>query len=210
VAVVKTQSIEAFAAAIATAIPALAGKITVHQEVPATIEKYPNLAIILSSAMAFEPAQQLMHADLGNNTVVYNVGAFEGPIQLRIVATSRKERYALGAAIENWMLSREGSPGVQVVKVIDVDNPSTLSWVAAFEMDSELWDDSAAMTREYEAVATLNAVLPALVTRTPVYTIETLVLGVTSNFSTSFTPSTFGPPDVELVTINQDGTISPV
>ena len=207
--VVKTQSLSGFAAALATAVPALAGKITIQQEVPATLETYPNLAIILPSRLPFEPLQQELVADLGGNVVLYNVGAFEGPLQLRLVATSRKERATLEDAIQNWMLSREGSPGVQVVRVIDVDNPA-MTWVAAFEMDDEMWDDSAAMTREYESIATLNVVLPALVTRSPVYDLNTLILGLTSDFSTVFTPSTFGPPGVELVSINQDGTITPV
>lgn len=206
-AIVKTQSLAAFAAAIATAVPALAGKITIQQAVSAVLETYPNLAIILPGKMAFDPAQQLEHAQLDATTVVYNVGCFEGPLQLRLTTTSTLERETLENAIENFMLSREGSPGIQVVKVVD---SAQLSWVAAFEMDDEMWDDSGAMTRQYESIATLNCVLPALVTRSPVYTIERLVLGITHDFATTFTPDTFAPPDVELVSINQDGTITAV
>jgi hypothetical protein len=209
VAIVKTQSIAAFAAAIAIAVPELYGKITVHQEVPATIEVFPNLAIVIAGRLAFDPAQEDVFADLGNNVVVFNVGAFEGPIQLRLTAATIRERSVLCEKIEQWMLSREGSPGIQVVQVIDVDNPTTLSWVAAFEMDDEMWDDSGALMRTYESISTINVVLPALVTRSPVYTIETLILGTTGDFLTQFTPDTFGPPDVELVVINQDGSISP-
>jgi hypothetical protein len=208
-AIVKTQSIAAFVAAIGAAVPELAGKITVHQEPPATIETFPNLAVVLSGRLSFDPSQEDVFADLGDNVVVFNVGAFEGPMQLRLTAATIRERSVLCEKIEQWMMSREGSPGIQVVQVIDSEHPDTLSWVAAFAMDDEMWDDSGALMRTYEAIATLDVTLPALVTRSPVYTIDTLILGTTGDFITAFTPDTFGPPDVELVVINQDGSISP-
>ncbi len=203
-AVVKLTALQALATALATAIPALAGKIIVQQAPSNVDETFPNLTIILAGKMTYEPHQRLLQADLGSNVVVYNVGSHSGPLQLRLVATSLKERATLEDAIERLATSREGGPGVIVVPVTDSD---AVPWVAAFEYEDSQWMDQRALEREYESVMTFNAIVPALTTTTE-YEIDTLILGLTQDMTTAFTPSTFAPPAVELVSINADGSIS--
>jgi len=206
-AVVKLDALNALAAAIAAAVPALVGKITIQQEPPATIEAFPSLAIIFPGRPQFAPADRALHQDLGGNVVVWNVGAFEGPLQMRLTTTNKLDRAQLEQQLVDYAMAREGAPGVIVVPVVSA---SVINWVAAFELeDSGTWMDQRAFEREYDSVLTFNAVIPALVTQSPVYQIDKLVLGLTSDFTTQFTPSTFAPPDVELVVINQDGTLSP-
>lgn len=204
-AIVKLEAITALQVAIAAAVPALAGAITVHQEVPATVEVFPSLAIVLPQRFQYEPAQRLMQADLGGNTVVWNVGAHEGVVQLRITASTSYERMQLEAQLTDWLLGAPLQPGVRALPVVSA--PS-IPWVAAFEYEDSSYIDVRALEREYEAVITLNAVIPALTTETNVYTIDKLILGLTEDMSTAFTPSTAIRPAVELVQINQDGTIT--
>lgn len=203
-AIVKLDALTGLQAAIIAAVPTLANKVTVHQAVPAKVESYPNVAIVMAQRLAFDPKQRAMQADLGNNTVVWNVGAHEGPIQLRITATSSLERQTLDAALTDWLL---GAPLAAGVRTVAVTSAPSIPWVAAFEYSDAQWFDYA-LEREYESVITLNAVIPALVTETPVYDITHLILGLTEDMSTTFTPSTAIPPAVELVEINQDGTIT--
>ncbi len=203
-AIVKLEALTALAAAIATAVPALAGKITIHQSVPSKIETFPNLAIVLSGRMVFDPHQRALHEDLGGNVVVWNVGAHEGPVQWRVTASTAIERSTLEAALIDFAMSRVGSPGIVVVPV--TASALLSAWVAAFEYEDSTWMDQRALEREYESVITLNAIIPALVTDSA-YEITTLLLGLTGDFDTTFTPDTFS--SIGLVQINDDGTITP-
>ena len=99
-------------------------------------------------------------------------------------------------------------PGVLMISVTDPD-VSLLQWQAAFEYTDSSWDDSRSFEREFQAVITCNAVIPALVTEANVYEVSTLISGLTNDMTTVFTPSTAVPPAVELVQINQDGSITP-
>lgn len=203
-AIVKLDAITALVAAISAAVPALNGKITVHQAVPSKVESFPNLAIVLAGRFPFEPHQRALEVDLGGNVVVWNVGAHSGPVQWRVSATTSKERIALEAALIDFAMSRIGSPGIVVVPVVA---SAQLTWVAAFEYEDSTWMDQRAQEREYEAVLTFTGVFPALVTESPVYDTTTLLLGLTQDFATAFTPSTF--PSVGLVRIHDDGTVTP-
>ena len=202
-AVVKLDALNALSAAIAAAVPALAGKIVVQQAVASKIESFPNLALVLAGRMEFEPADRLLQQDLGNNVVVWNMGAHSGPLQMRLVATSSLERATLEQALVDYAMARDNAPGVIVVPVTSA--PS-IAWTAAFELDDSQWQDTRALEREYDAILTFNAVIPALVTESPVYDVTKLLLGLTSDMTTTFTPSTF--LDTELVQLNTDGTLS--
>lgn len=204
--VVKLDALNALAAAIAAAVPALVGKITIQQEPPATIESFPNLSIILAGRPQFSPADRELQQDLGGGVVVWNVGAWEAPLQMRLVTTNKIDRAKLEQQIVDYALSREGAPGIVVVPVVSA---TSIHWTAAFELeDNGQWMDQRVIEREFETVLTFNAVIPALTVQSNVYQIDKLVLGLTSDFTTQFTPTTFAPPAVELVVINQDGTLS--
>lgn len=203
--VVKLLALTNLKNAIATAVPAFRS-ITVQIEPSPVLETFPNLEIIIGNALEFEPDQRELQADLGGNAVVWNVGNWYGPIQLRICATSTFERWTLEQAVTNYLMSRPGSPGVVVVPV--TESPQ-LSWAAAFEYDSAQMFDQRAQERQYECAVLVNAMIPVLVTESPVYQIDHLFCGLTEDMVTHFTPSTAVPPAVEIVEIHVDGTITP-
>lgn len=207
--VVRISCFEALRDLIATRVPELAGKIKIGQQ-PANVDQtYPTLTIT-AAKLPFEPQQEDVHATIGDpadGVVVYNVGDFIGAVQLRIVATSPSERYLLEQKVQNVFFARAGSPGVIVVEVTAC--PDLDDFIASFELESTQWIDVAAADRKYESAITTNAIIPALVTRTDEYEIDDLVLGFTTDFATSFVSDTMQPPKVEVVLVNEDGTIEP-
>lgn len=205
--IVKLDALNNLAAVIAAAVPGLAGKITVHQAPSGTQLAHPNLALVLAGRMTFQPFERALQQDLGGNVVVWNVGAHEGNLQLRLVATTSLERMKYEQALIDLFMQRELAPGVVVVPVV---SSGGISWTAAFEYDDSQWMDTSAQEREYDSIINVNAVVPALVVASPVYTIEELILGLTHDMTTTFTPTTAVPPAVELVQINPDGTLSHV
>lgn len=206
-AIVKLTALTGLKSLIAAAMPGVFKTITIQIEPSPIVEQMPNLEIILPGRMMFEPDQRDLVADLGNNVVVFNVGQWVGPVQLRIVATSPLERWALEDTLTQFLMARPGSPGVVVVAVTE---SAQLSWAAAFEYEDSQLFDQRAQERQYEVAITCNAEIPVLVTESPVYDIDALILGLTSDFATSFDATTFKTsPQIELVTINQDGSLSP-
>ena len=205
-AIVKLDALTNFAAAIATAIPALAGKITIQQAPSAQVKTFPNLALVVAGKMTFDPAQRLISQDLGGNVLVWNVGCHEGMLQLQLTCSTTLDRATIEQELIDLLLSRIGGPGVFVVPVV---SSSVIDWVAAFEYEDATWMDQRALEREYESVISVNFIVPALLIESPVYDINTLVLGFTEDFTTTPTADNFGPPLDELVSINQDGTIVP-
>jgi hypothetical protein len=209
VSVVRIEALRALAAVIEAAVPALAGKVKTAQQPPGVEQTYPTLTIV-PGPLTYEPAQELVSATIGDpslGNVIFNVGAHSGPIQLRLVASTIGERWTLEQAIANVFLGQELRPGVLVVPV--TTNADLGDWIAAFEYTSDQWEDAAAFDRKLESLITVNGIIPALVARTPVYEIDTLVLGLTEDMTTTFTPTTMVPPSVEVVQINADGTIAP-
>lgn len=210
--VVKIDALKSLAAAIAAGVPAFADatKIAIQQAPSAVIETFPNVSIIAPARWQYEPAQRLFSQDLGGGAVVWNIGAHEAPIQIRITAPTTLDRGTLEQQMINLLTSREGSPGVLPISIVSSD---LVRWLAAFEYEDSLWDDTRAQEREYESVITCNAIVPALAVTTGVNEIDTLILGLTENMIGSFAPTAFvkpPPPGLELVTINQDGSIDPV
>jgi len=208
--IVRIEALKALKAVIAAAVPALtADNIIVGQAPSGRTQTYPTLTLGFA-ALSFEPAQEIESATIGPATdgvVVFNVGAWSGPLQMRIVATTVGERYELEQAVLDCFLAREGAPGVIVTPI--TSTPDLGDWIAAFELDSSQWIDVDAFDRKLESVITVNAVVPALTVRTHVYEITTLVLGLTEDFDAVFTPSTLTPPAAEVVQIHDDGSITP-
>jgi hypothetical protein len=208
-AVVRIEALRALKARIETAIPELAGKVKVSQAPAGEEQTYPTLTII-PGTWKFDPHGEAEFATIGDpadGNVVFNVGAHSAPVQLRIVATTIGERWTLEQKVVDLFLGQELRAGVVIVPVTSCPELST--FIAAFEYDSDQWVDVGAFDRKLESAIVVNGVMPALVARTEVYEIDELVLGLTYDFDTAFTTDTMVPPNVELVLINQDGTIQP-
>jgi hypothetical protein len=206
-AVVRIEALRALAAQIEAVVPALAGKVKAGQASSSVEQTYPTLTLTYGP-LTYEPAQELESATIGDpsaGVVVFNVGAHSGPCQLSIVATTVGERMQLEQDVVNVFLAREGAPGVVVVPV--TTTPELGDWIAAFELTDDQWIDRDAFDRKLEALIQVNAVIPALVTRTDVYEIDELLLGLSTDFAAA--PTSMTAPSVEVVEIHDDGTITP-
>jgi hypothetical protein len=207
--VVRLEALKALTTVIEDAVPELVGKVKVAQAPPGEVQTYPTLSLI-PGTWKYDPAQELEHATIGDpdaGVVVFNVGSFSTPLQLRLMSATLGERWAIEQKLVDLFMNQEQRPGILVVPVTTC--PDLSDWIAAFEYDSDQWLDAAAFDRKYESLVIVNAIVPALVVRTGVYEISDLVLGLTEEMTKVFTTDTMVPPDVELVLINEDGTLSP-
>lgn len=208
--VVRIEALRALAALIELRLPELKDRVCVG--VQSEHEEYPNLSI-QPSRWLYEPEQALQSAVLPGNRVVYALGEHECACVLSIVATNPTKRAELeGSVIELFTgakhpLTGIHMPGCLIMPVVAC--PQLGSWFATFDLESDEWNDGLAQDKRLESRIVITATIPALAVDSPVYTINQLILGVTEDLSTAFDPTTAIPPAVELVLINEDGTIEP-
>lgn len=209
--VVRIEALRALQALIELRIPELAGHVCVGVAPSSEHEHVPNLSI-QPTKWTYEPDQAGEHTTLPGNVVVWDVGDHNCAMVLSIVAASPAKRWELEAKVLDLFLSSvhpltgHHRPGVIVLPVTAC--PQLGQWCAAFDLESDEWTDGAAMDRRYESRIVCAASIPALTIEAPVYTINELILGITHDMDTTFTLATAIPPAVELVTINEDGTIT--
>lgn len=211
--VVRIEALRALAALIGAAIPELDGHVCTGIAPSSEHEHVPNVSI-MPTRWTFDPDGIAEHASLPGNVLVWNVGEHSCTMVISIVASSPAQRWDLEAKILDLFLSSRHPltdfprPGVIVIPVTSC--PELAQWLAAFELETDEWFDGAALDRRYESRIVCNGVIPALTIQRPVYTINQLVLGVTQDMTTTLTPATTIPPVVDLVSINEDGTITPI
>lgn len=209
--VVRIEALRAFGAFIERMVPELAGHVCVADTPPNEYESMPNVSII-PGKWDYAPEQRSDHAELPGNTVVYNVGEHNAPCVISVMASTRTERAALEQKIVALFYGNDhpldGMPLDGVIMLPVNTCPALSRWSASFDLESDEWNDTLAQDRRFESRIVCTAGIPALTIKTPVYTIEQLLLGITEDMSTTFTPATAIPPAVELVVINEDGSIS--
>lgn len=207
--VVRIEALRALAKLFELRIPELRGHVCVG--VSSEHEEVPNLSI-QPTRWTYLPDQANEHATLPGNVVVWDCGDHQCTCVLSILAATPGQRAALEAKVLDVFLSSRHPltdmprPGVLVMPITAC--PALDLWTASFELESDEWIDTLALDRRFESRLVVNAIIPALTIQTPVYTINELILGVTEDMDTTFTPATAIPPAVELVTINEDGTIT--
>jgi hypothetical protein len=215
-AVVRMCALEQLAAVLTAAIPELAGKVCISTPLDNHTQTLPSMAIDWAGAVKYEPLQteDVAHlpADADHLTprAVFNVGAHEGMVQIRVLAGTPRKRNELAqavvdvftAALDDYGYPR---PGVLATQVTDCGD---VPWTASFELEQDTWINMLAFERQHEGLIEVTGIVPALVTRAGIYTMEDLRLGLTSNLSKSYTSDTMQPPAVEVVRINEDGTLT--
>lgn len=207
--IVRIEALRTLGALFEARIPELAGHVCVG--VSSEHEEVPNLSI-QPTQWTYDPQQADEHTSLPGNVLVWNVGEHAAACVISIVTATPGQRWELEQKVLDVFLGSVHPltgyhmPGVVCLPVTQC--PQLGEWSAAYELDSDEWGDALALDRRYESRISITAHIPALVIETPVYTIEQLFLGVTEDMTTTFTPATAIPPAVELVTINEDGTIS--
>lgn len=210
--VVRLDAMEGLARIIQCEIPILDGHVCVGQAPSSEVQEYPHLSIDPSGRWSYDPCQREEKASLPGGRTVYNVGAHFTTVQLRLVATTPRQRAELEQRVLDIFLSADDPtsglprPGVVVVHVTGC--PYLADWLAAFELEGDEWDDEKAFDRQLASIITCNAIIPALTTKCGEYTIHQLRLGIINDLEAAVSPA-LAPP-VEVVTINQDGSITPV
>lgn len=224
--VVRVMALEQLATVLTTAIPELAGHVCIGTPMDNHEQVLPSMAITWAGALAYDSAIEEDLAVLpvdGDHPVkrgVFNVGAHEGMVQIRVLAGTPRKRDALCEAVVGVFLAQTNEwgyprPGVIATQVTDAD---IIPWLASFELEDDQWVNVLAFERQHEGLVQATGIVPALVVRTVtdpstspatgIYTIEDLRLGLTHDLATSYDADTMQPPAVEVVRINQDGTIT--
>lgn len=202
--VVRIEALEALARLIELAIPELEGHICVGQAPSGEMEQLPNISIN-PGRWDYAPDQESQHATLPGNIVVYDVGDHTCSVVISVMAASPRQRAVLEAQVldlfqrQKHPLSDFRMPGTIMIAVAEI--PELSEWVVTFDLDSDEWIDGLAMDRRYESKILATCTIPALTIDEPVYTIQQLILGVQVRLGRATA--------VDLVTINEDGSIAP-
>jgi len=202
--IVRLEALRQLEALILCRIPELKGRICVGQATSPHELEFPSLTL-LPRKFVYHPDQADESFSPGPGCVVFNVGRHEGELHLRLGATSLYQRARLEQLLIDLFLETPLHPGVLFSQVTACENlgPFTAAW----EFEDDEWRDEGAFDAQFYSQITLAAIIPALVTRRGVYDITKLQLGL--DFSTEGDPPAITDPQVELVTINQDGTLGP-
>lgn len=140
------------------------------------------------------------------NQQLFQVGEYTGDIEMVITANSAAQREEIEEQILHFFLSREGSPGTQVVttKPVTVGKHLTLHEAnATFSLDKAEWNEIEAFNKRRKARIVANATVPAIILRNNVYTLDVLVLAITNDLTGASDASS------EQVQIHEDGSITP-
>lgn len=204
--VVRIEALEALARLIAEAISELEGHICVGQAPSGEMEAIPNISIN-PGRWDFLPYQEAQHATLPGNVVVFDNGDHTCPVTISILAGSPRQRAVLEAQVldlfqkQKHPLSGFRMPGTIMISVAEI--PELSEWVVTFDLDSDEWIDVLALDRRYESRIMATCTIPALTIDEPVYTINQLIMGVQALARPA------NGPVIDLVTINEDGSIAP-
>lgn len=209
-AVIRLCALEALAEYIVEQIPELDGKVCVGVPPNTHDQSYPALTIN-AVRWTWQPGE-VEELDLDTPGMsVRRVGHHEGMIQLRVLASTVGERDELASRVVDAFLGFEDEdgnihPGTIITRVTEC---GLVPWTACFDLDRDEWINLRAFESKYEALIEVEGSIPALVTKAGVYKIETLLVGLTHDFTTVFSADTMAAPAVEVVQINEDGSFEP-
>jgi len=224
--IVKLKALERLAEVIAREVKELKGRICAG---PATRDKkqnFPTLSLV-PQRFKFLPHQaderdpvRDVDRDFGPRTAIFEVGTWQGVIDLRLGASVPRLRYELEHKVEqvflgnadgtapdasDWAGSQWMRPGIILIDVPECDNAR-----CAFEMDDDTWQNEKVFSNSWYSLMRLTANIPALVRAKNVPTIDTLRLSLTGDLETVLsTPADADAlSDIETVSVLSDGTIT--
>jgi len=201
-AVVRVEALRKLGKAITCAIPELEGRICFGQAAPNHTLDFPSIAIDPRRWKYF-PDQASEQFEPSPSAVVMNVGRHEADIEIRIGHKTLFQRYELEQKVLDLFLGTPGHPGILLTQITACE--ALGHWTAAWELEADEWQDERAFDQQFYSLIAVTGIIPALVTRREVHTIEQLQLGL----DLSGQDSTLPISAVEIVQINPDGTISP-
>jgi hypothetical protein len=209
--VVRLCALEALSEVLVEAIPELDGQVCIGVPPNTHEQTYPSMTIN-PVRWKFQP-EEIEELDMGSSGLsVRRVGTHEGMIQIRVLATTPGQRDELASRVVDVFAGFEDEdgcphPGTILARVTEC---GAVPWTACFDLDRDEWINQRAFESKYEALIEVDAAIPALVTKPGVYSIQTLQLGFTSDFTTTYSASTMlASAAVEVVQINEDGSLEP-
>ncbi len=211
VAVVKLCALECLGEIITASVPELEGRVCVGVSPNTHGQTYPSLAINAAGRWKFM-GSTVEELEVGLlRTSVRRVGHHEGMVQLVVLADNPQLRDELAQAVVDVFTGFEDEagwphPGTVLARVTRC---GLVPWTACFDVESDEWDNRRAFEQLYEGVIQVEGTIPALVVKRGVPRIETLVLGLTHDLSTTPSVDMMSAPTVEVVRINEDGSIEP-
>jgi hypothetical protein len=183
---IKYAALDTFARYVKTEI-GLESKVFFSEEAEV---KYPSLAVV-SRAFTFMPWQAVERnlpytdPDYSATDSLYEVGGFEGELELRLYARSAPEREDWTQRLVNLFMKDEGRPGIVILFTPDVvieDRNTLFAAPCSFILEDEEWRDEAVFTDKRYTYATIQAAFPALISK-PAANIETLYLAWSDNLA---------------------------
>lgn len=206
-AVIRLEALRQLAAKIRCEVAEFVSA-CIGQADPSRRETFPSLSI-QPGPWIYNPHQADEHHDPAPDRVVMNVGYHEGTIELRIGAATSYQRALLEQKVLDVFLGTPLKPGVLLTPVLAC--PALGDFTAAWTLEEDRWIEEFAFDNDWYSQISVIGVVPALVTRKNSHTIEQLQLGLTEDFGVAVDENTFNTTQgIEVVQVNQDGTISPV
>ena len=216
-AVVRLEALKSLKDVIAAGIPEL--RVTAKGRDPIAIVQvppeqklvFPSLALV-GTKFRYVPFQEAEATDADGDTIepdaqslVVSLGCWETTVQLRLACATLADRYALEESLTELWMQREGAPGVLCTTVTSC--PLLGNILASWTLDDSDWADDMAFSSQHWAVAEVSGVIPVLVTRRGVYSLNELRLGLTHDFTIPKTSAGFDTV-VPVVKINENGTVT--
>ena len=206
-AVIKIEAQRRLSDAIQCAIPALRGKVCDDAAPPTHNLELPSLAIETTRSV-YWPDQESEQYEPSPSSVVINVGRHVLDIKLLLNTATTYQRALIEQQLLDLFFSIEGHPGVFFSQLTDCENLGP--FIASWELQEETWKNERVFDRQAGSEIKINGIIPALTTRQGVYNMDQIQLGL--NVGRDVDLSTDQPDfdTVEIVTINADGTLSPL
>ena len=219
----STSLKHAFAQALTSYLTSAVPGLTVTAEAadPEQKKKFPSVQV-LPHKMRFMPFvadavagddDTMDAAVIGSNTdLIWNIGEWEGPVEIRLVAKNAPEREKYQAAILAALNGDEDRPGVTELSVPATPfyasgGPvvSTYTAKGAVFLELDEWQEEMVFEKHRFDFIEVEAQYPMLVLKRDVRNIEELILGLTENMKDDV--SAIPPSDIESVSISDDGSI---
>lgn len=223
--IIKINALDRLREVITCEVPTLRGKICVGSATRDRKLKFPHVSLI-AGRFKFVPHQaderdhvRDVDRSFGPRTAVFDVGLWQGPVEIKIGAKSAEERWALEYYIEQVFLGNASGtapdakdvagtnwmrPGIILIDVPECDNAR-----CAFELDEDSWENEKVFANEWYSSMQVIANIPALVRAKCVPDMDTLELSLTHDLDTVVTSPAEADalPDVESVEVQEDGSI---
>jgi hypothetical protein len=209
----KYEAAKALKTHLVTAAPSVSGRVHEERRSPNRQTQRPELVVEVGSFRPiFREPEEVYDPGAGQNYVLYDVGAFEGTITVRVAAKYAAKREAIEQEVLDAFFADVERPGVLLLEVsnltiqgFSIPYTATIPYV----LESEDWRNEMIFANERDALLDVNVRVPILV-RQDAYRMETLAFALTKDTTTDPVTDQSGNLLVDVdreVQVNADGTV---